>query len=1030
MLFLVATVAIAAAAIGPMFLQAADDSVTASAVETAPAGNASVQLVLSGGRAAEHELVDAVHAADRVAGSNALTPPIYGGDLGARFYTPTSFFGLFSSDVISRTAVCTHVRIVRGSCPTRTGTVAISVRSANEARVGIGSRLYLGIPASPRLQPVTIVALYVQPASVENTYWAGNNLFAFGTTQGNGAVHGIPVTVAGLDPLLATPATLISLGSIRAQVQFEAILGWQHAAVVDGRGPLQHSLTSVEHAVESRWPISVSTSLDQIIAGAQRDENVMSSVVLAIVLQLVLLALLVVYALGRSAAAARSVETEFARRRGFPRSSLLSLAVGEPAALIAIAFPAGILVAWVTLQLTAATLFVPGVPRAVTGLAFAGAVAGLAGALIATTFASYSLWRRPRTREARTSGVLTFTLDAFGVALALAGLLALATRGSLNGSHADPLAAIAPGLLALGAAVIGLRIVSALAAIFVRKSRESDHVAWFLAVRQVARRPEILRRLLPLTAATAVVLFAIGSFVVAAQNRARAASFETGAAKVVDVTVAPGVDLVGAVRAADPTGREAMAAAVYSTQSENLVAVDATRLAQVASWPSGLSTQSAATLGRLLAPKAHAAVDMRGSWLRLTVDLAVGTPPIILSADLFDNVYQTSESIPFGPLRPGLHTYSGWLQGGCATSCRLSDLSPEWANANTTYSRAVRIDVTSMAVSNASPPPPTTYSLTSVLVDAAATWTPVPFGIGERGSWRSETPGVHASATEPGVRGLAISVPGSFLVSGGILVAPADVPVALPAVVTNELEQLNPPSEPGSQIALEGLDGGSITVSAIGVVAALPEIGQNALLVDLPLAELAQTNTANGTTYQVWLAPGASPRILARLRHLGVTPGPASLASARLGVLDHRGLALAYDLALIVSPIAALLALGAVIFTIGSEGRARRREIAALSTVGVPRHELGRALWLENGLVLVVALVIGGGIGFGADALAISSLPEFSSGSGGVPVTTAMPLAALFITLAALAIALALGAALASRVVFRSAFARRAQEEA
>src|SRR5579863_1282979 len=1029
MLFLVATVAIAAAAIGPMFLQAADDSVTATAVQTAPAGEASISLVLSGGLAAQHTLVDAVAASDRVAGTHALTTPIYGGDLGEHFFTDTTF-GLFSADVVSRTAVCSHVHIVHGSCPTKEGTVAISVRSAAEAHVGIGTVLHLGVARAPRLQPVKIVGLYIQPATVENNYWRGNDLFAYGTTQGNGAVHGIPVTIAGLDPLFATSATVLHLGSVRSPVQWQAVLSWQHSAIVNGRAPLEHSLGAIESAV-TRYAVTVSTSLGQIIAGAQRDENVMSSVVLAIVLQLVLLSLLVVYALGRSAAAARSVETEFARRRGFPRSALLSLAVGEPAALIAAAFPTGILVAWITLQLTATTLFVPGTPRSVTGFALAGAAAGFAGALIATTLASYTLWRRPRSKEARTSGVLSFTLDAFGVALALAGLLALATRGSLNGSHADPLAAIAPGLLALGAAIIGLRLASTLVAILVKKSRESGHVAWFIALRQVARRPEVLRRLLPLTAATAVVLFAIGSFVVAADNRSRAASFETGAARVVDVSLAPGVDLVRAVRTADPTGREAMAAAVYITQSENLVAVDATRLAAVASWPSGLSVQSPAALGRMLTPKTYPAVTFHGDWLQITVDLPAGTPSLVLSADIYDNVYQTSESIPFGPIRPGVHTYYGWLQGACGTSCRLTDLSPQWADANTNFSGSVSLDVRSIAVSNAPPPRPSSSSVTlaSSVSRASAVWRPVPFGLGERGSWRSETPGVSASATKPGVRGLAISVPGSFLIAGGILVAPADVPPALPAVVTNELEQLDPPSEPGSQISLEGLDGGSLTVSAVGVVAALPEIGQNALLVSLPLAELAQTNAAIGTTYQVWLAPSASPRILKRLSHLGVTIGPSNLASARLGVLDHRGLALAYDLALIVSPIAALLALGAVVFTIGSEGRARRREIAALSTVGVPRAELGRALWLENGFVLVVALIIGGAIGLSADALAISSLPEFANGSGGVPVTTAVPFGALLLALAALAVALAVGAAIASRVVFHSAFTRRQAED-
>ncbi|HLX77370.1 MAG TPA: FtsX-like permease family protein, partial [Acidimicrobiales bacterium] len=500
------------------------------------------------------------------------------------------------------------------------------------------------------------------------------------------------------------------------------------------------------------------------------------------------------------------------------------------------------------------------------------------------------------------------------------------------------------------------------------------------------------------------VLFAVGSYTVEANNRSRVAAFETGASEVVDVSLPPGLDLVDAVRRADPSGRQAMAAALYSSSSENLLAVDASRLAAVASWPSGLSPQSEAEIARLLTPRVHPAITFHGNRLRVTVSLPAHTPQIILTAALFDTVYDTPESVAFGPIRDGTHTYTAYLQGACARSCRLDSLSPEWWSSNAFDTRLVHIDVRAMAA------------------DPAGTWRPIAFGAGERESWHAQTSGVGISTTARSEPGLSISIPGDQLLSGGVIVAPSDLPQSIPAVVTSDLVHSSSPTKKPASITASGLDGNALTASALSIVPAIPEVGKNALLVDLPLAERAQTGAAVGATDQVWLAPSASPLILERLRHLGVAIGPISSTASRLNALNHRGLALAYDLALIVTPIAALLALGIVIFAIGSEAGTKRREIAALSAAGVDRRSLGRAVWLENGLVLVVAVVLGSAIGFAADAIAIPSLPLFTNGSGGLPLTTGLPLGTMLLTVAALIVALGTSVAATSHLVFRSSF--------
>jgi ABC-type lipoprotein release transport system permease subunit len=194
-------------------------------------------------------------------------------------------------------------------------------------------------------------------------------------------------------------------------------------------------------------------------------------------------------------------------------------------------------------------------------------------------------------------------------------------------------------------------------------------------------------------------------------------------------------------------------------------------------------------------------------------------------------------------------------------------------------------------------------------------------------------------------------------------------------------------------------------------------IGQNGTLVDLALAQRAIVSPEPYTSFQVWLSASASPTILRHLRADGIAIGPTTLASTRLSQLNHGGVALAYEIALLVSPIAALLAIGTMTFVIVSDGRRRRNEIASLSMTGIPTRTLRRALLYENAVVLGVALVVGTIVGFVADSLALSSLPEFSAGSGGVPIATAVPITPFFCAVGALALLLAGAVELATRSI-------------
>jgi putative ABC transport system permease protein len=989
-LFVVAVLAIAAAAIGPMFLQSADTSVLMSTAKAAPPGETDLTIISSGGASQMSQLSSAVRASNHLA-DGLLSKPLFTADVGSHFVYRNQAYG---ADVLARTGICAHLTFVSGDCPSGLNDVAISKRSTTTSGLHVGSHLDISEShSSSTMTEMTITGIYIQPTVVDNNYWKDNYYFDFGTSG---------PAVIQLDPLVATFSTVLATGSV-ANPQLTADVAWRPGATLMGAPALESTAEKIKSLLFSHYRLTVTTGLSSVVNAAQLDDDLMSTVVLAIVLQLIVLSLLILYTLGRSTILGRRQESEFARRHGFPRSALIMLAVGEPAALIVAALPVGVLLAWAALAVLTKTLFASGTPVSFPVLAIVCAVGACVAGVVAMTIASSELWRS-RTLNNRQAALVGFSVDAFAFALALTGLVSLVTKGSLSGAHANPLALLAPGLLALGAGVLGLRLAALGIKAIIARNAESSRVGWFLALRQIGRRPAVLRQLLPITAAAAVVLFAVGSFFLASANRSEIASFDVGTARVADVTPPPGFDLETAVRRADPSGHEAMAAAYYSSSTGDLLAVDSSRLAAVGFWPTALSHESLADLARKLSPVVSPGVSFEGDALRLTLGVAKGTPPIELGVDIFDGTYLDSKTVYVGPVVAGVHSYSLSLTGICPGACRLTGLVPNWVNPYNPYSKRVSFD------------------LDGVAVHAKGAWRRVTFGAGQKATWSVSPSSIRADSTAKGI--VAFNIPGTQLQSEGLLLSPIDLPVAIPALVTSGDEELNPPTPPG-RVSQLNIDGSLLNVKPLVIVPTLPFIGNGGSLIDYVFAQRAVTASDTGVAYQVWLAPSASPTILQRLAADGVTIGPISVASTRLGVLDHGGIALAYAVALFVSPIAALLAIGTVAFVIVSDGRRRRREFASLSMAGVPMHTVRRALLLENAVVLGVALVVGAVIGFVTDTLAFSSLPEFVRGTGGLPISTAVPILPFFGAIVVLALFLAGTVELTTRSVLRGSRPRQ-----
>ena len=251
---------------------------------------------------------------------------------------------------------------------------------------------------------VTITGIYVTPATVNNSYWKDENYFDYGTGSASNII---------LDPLV---------GSLHRPVG-ERLDTLKTPPTSPAPGALSgaSALSSISSTVKStvfRYRLVVTTSLPLVLDAARHDDNLMSAVVLAIVLQLILLSLLILYSLGRSSIAERRQESEFARRHGFPRSALVGLAIGEPAALIVVAFPVGLLLAWGTLEVLTKTLFVAGTPVSFPLIAILSAMGACVAGLVAMTIASSDLWRSCTSSRRRVTR-FNVVVDSVAVVLTL-----------------------------------------------------------------------------------------------------------------------------------------------------------------------------------------------------------------------------------------------------------------------------------------------------------------------------------------------------------------------------------------------------------------------------------------------------------------------------------------------------------------------------------------------------------------------------------------------------------------------------------
>jgi putative ABC transport system permease protein len=975
---LTSAIAVGAAVLGPLYLRTASDSVVRTTVRSAPIEARGATLSAAPAQLASlGQIEHAERVVDEAGGSHHwYGAPITSVLSGARLVGPGS--SPLATSLFYRTGICGVLRFRAGSCDLSPGNVAISDRSARELGVSLGAVIDAAVGGRSPLR-LRVTGIYSVP-NLSLPYWWGNGpgYFPFGQTTG-------PSHIPEVDPFVASTATALDVpAQAPPEIIGEIPLRPGQVGVGD-EAAVRRALSHATDAVAADG-ILLNSQLSPLLAGADRQRHVMSTIVAIAAVQLVLLAIWVLGSLLVRSSDARQSEARVARLRGFPAASMLAVTAAEPAALCLLGIVLGVAAAWAAVVVARGRLLDPSAvitPDGWVFVAFAAVVVAIAGALgvgmMRLLRSSGLSASQPLAGVRRAASVV---VDAMLVVLSLVALVALGTSGSLAG-HSNPIASAAPGLIALGAAVIAVQLVLFACRLGVSASAYSQRVGTFLALRQIVRRPVVLRHARVLIIALCLACFAAAAWSVARTNRASAASFSVGTSTVATVTP-QGVGLEQAVDRVDPGGRYAMAAVTVRTQNSYLLAVDARRLPVAASWPKGISRSTVLATSRALDPRTAPEVTLAGASVRLTATtsatprLAAGLAHLDVGLWVFNDQIGTS-IVSLGELHRGAFTYRGSLALACPGGCRLAGLGLVPAPGRQAPSSGdIELDLTRISTSSPS------GSSAALAADLFA------------GGWRSTATGVRVDGGTGG--GLTFAIPASatsaYTGAAGASIPPmvslADHPAILPGAVTSNVQSLNGNAALREPVPTQGLDGNSVSVSPTVTASALPRLGSYAVMVDLDLLGRAQVSpTSAFASDQVWLGPSAPKDVLARLQAAGLRVDSVQRASALFRQLERSGPALADDFLLLATVAALLVAAASTLGALGATTRQRATELTALEVAGVSRRVLARSLAVESGILAGTAL-FGAGAGVLAALMAIPSLPELATPSV-IPLQYGLP---------------------------------------
>jgi hypothetical protein len=973
---LLAVVASTAAVVAPLYSRAAEESIARGALARSDQFARAVHVDVSTNAASQSAaptIGDAREIVRQELRSPAFQPPIAvrtteglaqpaaGPQAGGRVVVP----------VAERSSLCDHLKLAAGRCPTAGDEVAVTTRSLELLGLRIGDRLPLAFPdlASPEsgqsAGTVTVVGSY-RPFDLDDAYWLGRQIFGYvphERPQGLGELPPISDTLLagpGFAEQVKLPAYSLDVAVNPSQLDLESAP--VAAAEVD---VLQHGLGLRGVLVTSQLPVLVERA-------AERSQVVRVAAPLAAV-QLVLLAWVILAHVVGSATQERAPELGLAKLRGLTPGRTVRFGLAEVVLLLLVAAPLGAVLGWVLVRWAADHLFEPGTAVHLTPWVIASGVLGVLGGIAAAAVAAHGVARRhvadllrrvPGAGAGRRAGVV----EGAVLALVVAGIVQLLlTRDETPG----PVAMAAPGMIALGGALLAARALRVLAARRTARSMETGRPGALLGWAGVLRRTGVARTTGVLTAAVALLLVGVQAWSVAGRERDVRATAENGAAVVLSVEADSPRALLDAVRAAEPSGDHAMAVVRLPGGDTNptVFAVDSTRAGVLA-----FGHQGPGGLSRALRPDLPDPVVLRPGSVEVDVDVsALSSPsPLTMSATVerpagaaaaTDDASASWVELPLGDLQRGAHRYRTDVPEWCSDGCRFVGLALQHPGTDIAAATA-ELSIRGIAAGPAGAPAPLDTEF-----ERAAAWRP---GVPDLGA---------ALVTLTPGRDLTVSVSAP----GGVpaRVVHGDSPDPLPGLVAPETARR------GDVVQGIGLDGGLLRVAPSTSVPFVPGLGRSGAIVDLGLALKVSGRTGNGGL-QVWLDRDDPPwqrALTTALHDHGVTVTGSVRAADAASTLAKDGAVLSLILFLACGAVALVVSAGAMLVAAFVGGRQRATEAASLRVVGVPRRFVRRGLLVENLGGVGVALVGGAVAAAVAAVVVLPVLPLFDTPSAYVAVS-------------------------------------------
>lgn len=1005
----VAALMTACAGFGPLYERAIQQSLAGVKLSQAPVEQRGLALTVRAPSKVDEDadedlgLVPDEHA---VAG---LMPD----DLAGYFEEPSTLrsvtvvSGPNEGDLVSGSAVCTHLTFRNGACPDRLGEVAVSTAAAEGHGWRVGNRVKVAEPPmdgktdpSPA-EALTVVGVYdVRPGD----YWFGRPV----TGRSGGAAN--PETGrAPIDDLIVAEATFGDSEQARpwvgARMTTSFPLAVEKVRVDDlmllGERVEALGAEVVDPAVRESWHpsarVSLHTALPALADEVDRGREQARIVVPLLMAQLAVLALVVLWLVLSAAVTQRRPELALAHLRGRGARGAGWWLIRELLPLVLTGYAVGCAAAlglsWVARHQTLPSSPPYEVPTAAVVAAGVALVVllgalGLAVLRVAREPVSSLLRRVPARRSGWAAN------GAEGVLLTGSMVIVVAFAG---GWLTGPMAVVAPPLLALSVGIGLAHLVTASAAALGQRLLRRGRYVAAVGAAMVARQPSTRQLITIVTIASALLVFSADALMTAERNRADAAAQQNGAA--VRATVI-GQDLLAVRRAladVDPDGDRVTPVVRMTAPGSGTVtdAVVPDQYRRIALFPG----QRAADLpwDKLALPTVSP-LRLTGTSLRLRLDseVQITSADADSSAPVLLNVTTAAGaplSVELGSVPPGSRSQDLEVHLPCRRGCTVTAIGVRSSVAEDTSG--------------------------SLMLSRLKTERG-PVALGDGDDWqRGSDTDTMITPTGDGADGVELQIQ----VAGGITAltrhgaAPALVPAFLSGV-PDDVQGL-------------GLDGVARQLDRVTKVPRLPAGAPATVLVNLDTISRDGTLLEAAAGIRLLFAdddPAFVAKVDAALRRHGSAIAQRTTLTEVREDLDDSAAAWAIELAVVVGAASIGLAGLAMLVVAATTVRRRSFDLAALRMSGVRPAAIRRVVLGEQLAVAIVAALAGATCGVVGAHLALPDIPIFAVAPKVSTLDLSTAWLAVLVAAAASVLALTLVGGLVARAAGRRANLLRLRE--